>query len=152
MNAPQATVFDLVDGSLERHGEYIGTILFLHLVMQQVLYEYLIFAWGRAGCTVVPYDRLSFFQKTNACAELTIPIDGTEQTILWPALKDAILRFNRLRNLTAHQSGLCLAMTKSMRSFATLRQQESTLQMISRLARRSPRGSAMIRWVCCRRP
>ena len=99
---PQATIFDLLDESMNEHAIYIGTILFCHLIVEQVLYELLAHAHAQRSEPLTASEKLSFAQKIDRCTRTYIAVDGRSRPILSPKLAAALRMLNDLRNKMAH--------------------------------------------------
>lgn len=101
-NPSQATIFDLLDKSMPEHALYIGTVLFCHLIVEQILYDLLAHAHAQCSKPLTASENLSFSKKVDRCTRTLILIDGDSRPILSPELAAALLMLNDLRNSMAH--------------------------------------------------
>ncbi|SOB92802.1 hypothetical protein [Thalassospira xiamenensis] len=102
----RATIFDLLDDSHSENIEWIGTLLFSHLMIEQILEELLIHAFSQNGQAIGASKLKGFANKTILAEATSISVDGRMQAILSPSLAAALRKFNQLRNTLAHTYGV----------------------------------------------
>lgn len=102
MTQPKVTVDNLLRPSMREHVRYIGTVLFCHLLVEQLLYELLAGSNAQRGFPVAPLEKITFAKLVDRCERETIrTADGT-RTIITPNLADALRALNALRVSMAH--------------------------------------------------
>lgn len=83
----------------------IGSVLFCHLLIEQVLYELLAHAARQAGTPLAPAETLTFADKIRRGRTTDLVVAGDARPILSETLADALLELNRLRVSLAHTYG-----------------------------------------------
>ena len=98
-----------IDHLLTREGadsmRLIGSVLFCHLMLEQVLYELLAHAAAQDGQSITAPENIVFADKVRRGRTSLISVEGTRQPILTDEMADGLLALNNLRISLAHTYG-----------------------------------------------
>lgn len=100
------TVFELLDDSRSENMEWIGFILFCHLMIEQLLLELITHACSQKGQPLGDKAVDTFFKKVGMAETTIIQVAGAATPIIDASMADALRLFNKLRNRLAHTYGV----------------------------------------------
>lgn len=102
MTQPKVTIDNLLRPGMREHVRYIGTVLYCHLLVEQLLYELLQGSNAQRGLPLAPLEKITFAKLVDRCEREPIRTADGSRPIITTGLADALRKLNALRISMAH--------------------------------------------------